>query len=314
MMAACGAALLGWPAACWGHGTPIAVNVVGGKLAVSNGVAAATGYADWLFADPDPESWLTPSSPTEQFTTLPGFRISDMNAGEAIALEVISRPDLSAPGRPQRWLWHWSLASEQVAMAPNDPTLDLVSQRGFTPSVQLRQSAAPATPTIKLADLLASDLGAHRHLLSYFLDDSPAAPDGVYGFFARLTAPGYASSDPFLIALNLNVFDEVQFQAAAGEINVVAGLAGDFDADGDADGGDVLVWQREFGLAGAYRPADGTLSGVVDGADLALWKIQFGDVVTLPSATAATTAVPEAGSLTLVACAAGAARPQNGLS
>lgn len=303
-VAVCVATIWGMHAACWGHGTPVAVNVVGGKLVVSNGVAATTGYADWVFADPDPESWLTPASPTEQFTTLPGFRISDMNAGEAISLEVISRPDLTAPGHPPRWLWHWNLANEEVATAPNDPTLELASQRGFLPAVVLRQSTAPATATIKLADVASGDIGVHRHLLSYFLDDSPTAPDGVYGFFARLKAPGYASSDPFLIALNLNVFDEVQYQAAAGEINVAAGLAGDFDADGDVDGGDLLAWQRELGLTGTYRPADGSLSGAVDAADLAIWKAQFGDLVTLPAATAAAGAVPEASSLALAAWAA----------
>ena len=285
----------------WAHGLPIVVDVVAGRLTVSGGVADPIGYADWVFADPDPESWFMPATATQQFTTLPGFDVNGMSTGELISMEVISRPDLSAAGHPDRWLWHWNLAAEEVDEAPADPSLELLSQRGFNPGVSLTQWNAPANTTIKLADLLGSDIGEHRHMLAYFLDDSPAAPAGVYGFFARLVAPGYQSSDPFLVALNLNIFDEVQFQEAALEINVTAGLAGDFDADGDVDGGDVLAWQRELGSTGTYQPADGSLSGVVEAADLAIWKSQFGSFVELPAATAAAAAVPEPGAMALAA-------------
>jgi hypothetical protein len=286
---------------CCGHGMPVEVNVVGGKLAVSGGVADAIGYADWIFADPDPESWLQPFSATEQFTELPGFRINDVNAGTAISLEVISRPDLSAADQPQHWLWHWNLAGEEVDEAPNDPGFDILSQDDMDEAISLKQWIAPADATIKVTDLAGGDIGQHRHFLAYFLDDSPVAPAGVYGFFARLVAPGYQSSDPFLVALNLNVFDVTKFQDAAREINVTAGLAGDFDVDGDVDGGDFLQWQRELGGTGTYPPADGSLSGSVDAADLAVWKSQFGEIVELPAAVANTGALPEPGGLALAA-------------
>jgi hypothetical protein len=286
---------------CCGHGMPVEVNVVGGKLAVSGGVADAIGYADWIFADPDPESWLQPISATEQFTELPGFRINDVNAGTAISLEVISRPDLSEAGHPQRWLWHWNLAGENVDEALNDPSFDIFSQDDVNEAISLRQWTAPTDATIKITDLAGNDIGQHRHFFAYILDDSPAAPAGVYGFFARLVAPGYQSSDPFLIALNLNIFDVTAFQDAAREINVTAGLAGDFDADGDVDGGDFLQWQRELGATGAYPPADGSLSGNVDAADLEVWGSQFGEVVELPADAANAGSVPEPGGLALAA-------------
>jgi hypothetical protein len=298
------------PALSWGHGTPIVVNVVAGQLTVSDGGADNTGYANWVFADPDPESWLLPATPTEQFTELPGFQIFDMNAEEAISLEIISRPDLTAAGQPQRWLWHWDLATEQVAEAPSDPTLEVLSQRGFTPTPFLRQWTAPAVTSVKLADLESDDIGVHRHLLAYFLDDSPAAPAGVYGFFARLVAPGYASSDPFLIALNLNTFDVEQYQEAARQINLAAGLAADFDVDGDVDGSDFLAWQRDLGATGTYPASDGSLNGAVDGDDLAIWKEQFGRIVELPAAPV--TAIPEPTGLALAAAAALAAALRRG--
>jgi hypothetical protein len=290
------------PTIAFGHGTPIIVNVVGGQLVVSNGVSDDMGYADWVFADPDPELWLFPISATEQFTDAPGFNFNDLPAGQAVSLEIISRPDLTAAGHPDRWLWHWSLASQQVAEAPNDPTLELLGQRTPNPNLFLHEWTPPTTTTLKLADLLAGDIGAHRHLLAYFLDDSPSAPAGVYAFFARLLAPGFEPSNPFLVALNLNVFDAQQYRDGAIAINVAAGLAGDFDIDGDVDGNDFLIWQRDLGAAGTYPAADGSLSGAVDAADLALWKEQFGRSVALPASPAA--AVPEPTGLLLALAAA----------
>jgi hypothetical protein len=66
--------------------------------------------------------------------------------------------------------------------------------------------------------------------------------------------------------------------AAATTILDAVDLPGDFDGDGDADGGDFLLWQRELGQTGLYplatRQADGNADGVVDEADLELWKRQ----------------------------------------
>lgn len=58
-----------------------------------------------------------------------------------------------------------------------------------------------------------------------------------------------------------------------------AGLEGDFDGDGDVDGGDFLKWQGDSGSA----------------ADLALWEGNFGAVAASPSVAA----VPEPASLVL---------------
>ena len=53
-------------------------------------------------------------------------------------------------------------------------------------------------------------------------------------------------------------------------------LPGDFDGDGDADGADMLIWQRHVGATGLYplqqQPADANADGVVDQADLEIWK------------------------------------------
>lgn len=85
------------------------------------------------------------------------------------------------------------------------------------------------------------------------------------------------------------------------------GLAGDFDLNGLVDGGDFLLWQRQFGTtveAGTGADADG--NGTIDAADLAVWNENFGAGST-PEVVAA--AVPEPSTLLLGTLAvAGVAR------
>ena len=77
----------------------------------------------------------------------------------------------------------------------------------------------------------------------------------------------------------------------------------DYDDDGDVDGRDFLLWQRQSGsTVPAGTGADGSGNGVVDAADLTLWRTQFG---TTPPATGAVAAVPEPATMTLVGLAMG---------
>ncbi len=76
----------------------------------------------------------------------------------------------------------------------------------------------------------------------------------------------------------------------AGEIT-----AGDFDDDGDVDGGDLGLWQNNYGVdAGSLADAD--YDGDSDGADFLAWQRNF----TGPGTLASATAVPESGSLLLL--------------
>jgi hypothetical protein len=68
--------------------------------------------------------------------------------------------------------------------------------------------------------------------------------------------------------------------------------AGDFDDDGDVDGGDFLIWQRGLGLAGGASPSQGDANRdmTVDALDLVLWKQEFAGMANVRTAVAV---VPE---------------------
>ena len=75
------------------------------------------------------------------------------------------------------------------------------------------------------------------------------------------------------------------------------GPAGDYNADGVADGADFLLWQRTLGTAAtpAGSGADGNGNGNVDADDLAVWRDHFGETAPSPIA-----AVPEPSTLALL--------------
>jgi hypothetical protein len=94
-----------------------------------------------------------------------------------------------------------------------------------------------------------------------------------------------------------SILDDVRIQATD---DFPANNA-DFDDDGDVDGADFLVWQRNVGTAtGATREiGDANADGAVDAADLAAWRNMF------PTAVAAAAAIPEPCSLAIAYLALG---------
>lgn len=277
-----------------GHGVPIHIDGGSGTLVVSDGLALSGGYVDWAF-DPSEESGLDFPSATVR-TDSPGYDVTGVPDGATLQLELLARPDHSTPGRPARWLWFWDPGSDGVREAANDPDfrfrrLDLLG------SLTIDQFTPPASVLMNVTESLTPD--SHVHYVRYELDNSPPAAFGVYGVFARVRSPGFEPSAPFLMAFGYGVLSDA-YEEGARAINAAAGLAGDFNADGTVDGGDLLTWQRTVGSSGgpgAYAAGDGTLDGWVDGADLALWRDSFGEFVVYPPVASPAIAAPEPSSL-----------------
>ncbi|WP_428308645.1 hypothetical protein [Lacipirellula sp.] len=285
------------PAVARGHGLPIHVDGSSGVLTISGGLPLSAGYARQGF-DYHEDAFLDLGPNNTQFTSLPGFQVTGVAAGSQLSLEVLARPDFTDVATPNRWLWFWDKETATLAVAPDDPLVRIASQKGFG-DVRITQFTAPTTASsVKILEPNPGEIGSHQHPLLYFLDDSPAAKFGAYGFFARLTSPNYAASEPFLIALNYSLSPE-EYDLASRTINSDARLPGDYDKNDLVNGGDFLAWQRTFGST-TELAADGSLNKVVDVDDLSVWKEGFGR--SWP-ATPSLAAIPEPTGLSLLAWA-----------
>jgi GH25 family lysozyme M1 (1,4-beta-N-acetylmuramidase) len=123
----------------------------------------------------------------------------------------------------------------------------------------------------------------------------PASADGIFNGwdFWQYTSTGSVGG--------ISPVDRDVYQGTLAEMLAeFQGVAphGDFDRDGDVDGADLSIWQRNVGLSGAAAlfsrgNADGDWD--VDAADLAIWKRDFA-----AAAAPAAAAIPEPTTAALV--------------
>jgi T5SS/PEP-CTERM-associated repeat protein len=81
-------------------------------------------------------------------------------------------------------------------------------------------------------------------------------------------------------------------------LNVVPGLAGDYNGNGTVDSADYVVWRKTFDQTGENLAADGNSNGRVDAADYEFWRSRLGNPP--GSGAAIATAVPEPATITLL--------------
>lgn len=105
-----------------------------------------------------------------------------------------------------------------------------------------------------------------RYAIRFANQDVWDAATGINVLKTDLTISQTAEGAHYLVGTEFREIDPNTLQ-----------LAGDFDADRDVDGDDLLIWQRAYGI-------------VYDDADLAEWQANFGAILTSP---ASASVVPE---------------------
>ncbi len=133
----------------------------------------------------------------------------------------------------------------------------------------------------------------------------PDAPSGALELIPRVTSDEalYDNLAPWPVlagnsGMTLSRTSATSFGNAAGSwqaalptpgsVSFGAGLAGDFDGDGDVDGNDFLRWQRSLGTTSGATPGQGDADGDgdVDGDDLAAWRANYGPAAAAAAALA----------------------------
>jgi hypothetical protein len=288
--------------AAFGHGTPITVELDASQTALVVTGATLPGFANVAVINTDEEAYFISGPGGVLLTDLPGFDISGLASGSAVRLEPVARRPVGSMTNSPRWLWYWDSALNQVTSVPNDVRLTMESTRALG-NISFTEAVGPAPGGVLVANLLAGDLGQHRHLMYYELPDNSETAAGIYGFFARITSPGKTPSNPFLVVLNKDLDPATAPALGAAAINLAAGLVGDYNNNGAIDAGDYTVWRDSLGQTGANLLADGDLSGGVTAADWSLWQTRF-----TGSFPASSRAVPEpTGPMAGVAYVVGAA-------
>jgi hypothetical protein len=273
----------------YGHGTPLKIEPVNGRLFVNH--VPETRFAPPIFAQSDEYDDFTEAGEFEGLGDLvvwdiPGLNILGLDPAGSLKIEVLARPVIGTDDR--RTIWYWDSITQEVQPSPAD--FHLLASDGS--SISLSQSQQVSPPALSLGSLVG-EVGYHNHtLLLYGLDDDLAAPTGVYGFFARFNYQHNQtlSSDPFLILFNYFT-DNDSLDEASLAIFEAGTLPGDFDLDDKVSGRDLLMWQRLYGST-TRTVADISLNGVVDAADLAIWQANYGTKFGSLSALRATQ-VPE---------------------
>jgi hypothetical protein len=258
-----------------GHGLAFRVEVEHGRLIVKHSETSA--FAPPIFAQNNANDDFSEFLELESVGNIalwdkPGFDLHGPDEQFNLSIELLSRPVIGSPAAQRRVLWYWN-PLDGVTESPTDFHLFGTNQRYSTIEADSETAAEPFV----LANTLAGQTGFHNHTLLYYglaLDKDFSAPQGIYGFFARLTSNGYDDSDPFLVLFNF-LTPHSQMQAASLAIHTASTLPGDYDLDDDIDGRDFLLWQQLVGST-TRTVADASLNGVVDVADLAVWQQNYG--------------------------------------
>lgn len=133
--------------------------------------------------------------------------------------------------------------------------------------------------------------GSHQNALGSYLTAAV-----LYESIARkpVTANSYLGA---LAALPNGPIIAASLRAQASATVGLAGLPGDYNADGVVGVADYTVWRDTLGQSGAGLAADGSRDGAVNAPDHVVWSNNYGRSI---ATTAGSRTIPEPGTLLLV--------------
>jgi glucose/arabinose dehydrogenase len=191
-------------------------------------------------------------------------------------------------------IYNWNPAHAPVNITFVQPETFGGSQ--FPPSVWDRAFVSESGPTYARGPQAQG-----KQIVSFQLSAAGSVVDGPdsllqYTGMGRGTIVGLAAGPDGLyfteLYKDLDAATPIDAGARVFRVRYVAQTAGDFDWDGDVDGGDFLVWQRTLGST-TNLSADGNRDRIVNAADLAIWQQNFG-TTPAPQAPLASAGVADA--------------------
>lgn len=202
------------------------------------------------------------------------------------------------------WWTGNSIASSFVIQNGSDPALDnqfihlnFASNHGdvyhndFDAILNAVTQLDPNDPARDHPDDLTQAENFRLHI-SYDDDNDPATAPQLTDNFNRVFDPNWSRSDA---RFGEGLLGEMYISSKwDGRVYIVTNSIpydADFDDDGDIDGRDLLIWQRNFDTTNGYgSDGDANHDGLVNQTDLAIWQEQFGAGV---GQLTASVAVPE---------------------
>ena len=130
-----------------------------------------------------------------------------------------------------------------------------------------------------------------------FGDSTPLTSGSSLAIGAAIDASLLDDEEDLLFEFSINGVNEA---FVGGVIIVPDPLPADFDGNNTVDGGDLVLWEGDFGVNG---DSDSDRDGDSDISDLLLWQIQFGTSIAAP--VSAVSVVPEPSTLILFAISCG---------
>lgn len=156
--------------------------------------------------------------------------------------------------------------------------------QGHGPSPKLSRplliNGSPVSNGLFALELIAPTSTFTSSQLPATLVPSAFVPSASFGFFGD-GAPAAGTFDLLFVPQSFAAYPH---------------STSDHDLDGDVDGRDLLIWQREVANSASDGDADSNL--LVDDNDLAMWQTEYGS----PSSKLAAVAVPEPSAYALLIC------------